>query len=228
MARKKKTTAMKRRPGRPSIYSDAICEEICLRLAAGESLVKICDSPHLPDRVTVIRWLIDPAKTLFRNSYTEARAAQAELLADEMLSIADDSRNDFMERLAKNGEIEQVPNWEHVNRSRLRVDARKFVMEQLRPKVHGVPPQRGRAGVRLPDGTVIGLEWGEVGELGEAELEARVQALLDQRQALQAQAVDAQEGEEETENQRGGREGREREDARRAREAKAKAKVAVE
>src|SRR3990167_6839802 len=192
MARKKKTTAVKRRPGRPSIYSDAICDEICLRLAAGESLVKICDSPHLPERETIVRWLIDPSKSSFCIKYTQARAAQAELLQDEMLEIADDGTNDYMERKRRDGSVEIVLDQEHVQRSRLRVDARKYLMEVMRPKVHGVPPPRGRAGVRLPDGTVIGLEWGEVGELGEAELEARVQALLDQRQALQAQAVDAQ------------------------------------
>lgn len=57
--------------------------------------------------------------------------------ADEILEIADDGQNDWMERESKNGEVFEVENHEVLNRSRLRVDARKWLMSKLAPKKYG-------------------------------------------------------------------------------------------
>ena len=48
---------------------------------------------------------------------------------DELFEIADDSSNDYIET-----EGGQRLNSEHVNRSRLRIDTRKWVMERMAPK----------------------------------------------------------------------------------------------
>ena len=42
-----------------------------------------------------------------------------------------------MERLNKNGEVEMVVNYENIQRSRLRVDTRKWIMSKLAPKKYG-------------------------------------------------------------------------------------------
>jgi hypothetical protein len=62
-----------------------------------------------------------------------ARELQADYLAEEMLEIADDGRNDWTKR--EDG-IDAV-NAEVVQRSRLRVDARKWLMAKLQPKKYG-------------------------------------------------------------------------------------------
>lgn len=55
-----------------------------------------------------------------------------------MLEIADDASNDWMERTGKDGEsIGWQLNGEHVNRSKLRIDTRKWIMERMAPKTYG-------------------------------------------------------------------------------------------
>ena len=55
---------------------------------------------------------------------------------DEILEIADDATNDWMERNGE-GDAAYSLNGEHVQRSRIRIDARKWMAGKLRPKVYG-------------------------------------------------------------------------------------------
>ncbi len=122
--------------GRPSSYTDAIADEICEKLADGQSLRTICLAEGMPNRATVFRWLA--ANETFRDQYARARDAQAEALADEILDIADDGSNDWMERYDDDGgNIGWKENGEAMQRSRLRVEARKWVAAKLLPKKYG-------------------------------------------------------------------------------------------
>ena len=56
-----------RRPGRPSKLEPALAEEICSRIAGGESLRSVCREPAMPARETVLRWVLRNAA--FRNQY---------------------------------------------------------------------------------------------------------------------------------------------------------------
>jgi hypothetical protein len=120
--------------GRPSTYTEEVGEAICNRISNGESLRSICAEEGMPDKTTVLRWLRDFEK--FRTHYTIAREAQADVLADEILDIADDGSNDWM--LRKFGDDEAwVQNGEAMRRSQLRIDARKWLAGKLRPKKYG-------------------------------------------------------------------------------------------
>lgn len=55
-------------------------------------------------------------------------------MADELLEIADDGSNDWMEKTVGSGETITVVDHEHVQRSRLRVDTRKWYLSKLAPK----------------------------------------------------------------------------------------------
>lgn len=122
--------------GRPSTFTDALAEEICARLADGESLVEICHSENIPSRETVRRWLRDDVE--FRGRYARAREEQADFYADEIIGIASDGRNDWEEREnARTGATFIALNAEAVQRSRLRVDTLKWVMSKLAPKKYG-------------------------------------------------------------------------------------------
>jgi hypothetical protein len=136
MATSKKKSPKKR--GRPSDYSAKIAFEICSRIAERESLRKICAEPDMPDKTTVLRWLAEEENAEFRTQYAHAREMQADALFDETLEIADDGSNDWMERLDKDGEAAGWQlNGEHVQRSRLRVDTRKWAAGKLAPKKYG-------------------------------------------------------------------------------------------
>jgi hypothetical protein len=98
----------------------------------GESLRTICLSDDMPSATTVFRWLADARYAAFREQYTRAREAQADHLAEEILQIADDGRNDTYET---DGVV--AVNHDAIQRSRLRVDARKWLAGKLAPKKYG-------------------------------------------------------------------------------------------
>ncbi len=143
---KKKPATKKRKAGRPSLYTDQLAAKICRRLAEGESLRAICADKAMPAISTVMGWLFDGNHNGFSEQYARAREAQAEIRADEIVDIADDDTNDFT--ADKDGKL--VANSEHIQRSRLRVDARKWIAAKLLPK---------RYGDKLDLGGTVGLRW---------------------------------------------------------------------
>jgi hypothetical protein len=61
-------------------------------------------------------------------------------IAEDLLAIADDGTNDYMEYEDKEGNAAGWRfNGEHVQRSRLRVDARKWLLSKLLPKFADKP-----------------------------------------------------------------------------------------
>jgi hypothetical protein len=121
--------------GRPSDFTQEIADAICDGIALGRSLRSICREDEMPDQRAVFRWL--HANEAFRQQYARAREMQADTLADETLDIADDATNDWMERQGQDGQSAYVLNGEHVQRSRLRIDQRKWMAGKLKPKVYG-------------------------------------------------------------------------------------------
>lgn len=117
-----------------STYTEEIALRICERLADGESLKAMCEDEDMPSKSTVFKWLSEnPA---FSDMYARARESQADALFDDVLSIADDGRNDWMQR--NFGEDTRwVENGEALRRSQLRIDARKWMAGKLRPKKYG-------------------------------------------------------------------------------------------
>ena len=117
-------------------FSEKAASAICERLAEGESLRSICRSEGMPSRAEVFRWLADDANAAFRDQYTRAKEFGIEALADDIQEISDDARNDWMERNGKDDPGWQA-NGEHIQRSRLRVDSRKWILSKLAPKKYG-------------------------------------------------------------------------------------------
>lgn len=109
---------------RPSTFTEALGAEICSRLIAGERLDEICASPHMPkSRETIWRWR--KANPDFNANYLEARADQADGIADEILEIAE-TEND-------------------IARARLKIEARRVVLHRLHrtyPEAASPPQQQ--------------------------------------------------------------------------------------
>ncbi len=127
------TKAKPKKKGRPSLYTEALAAGICRRLAEGETLRSVCRDKAMPDKATILRWLADKKKADFRAQYAHAREMQADALFDEALVIADDASDDWAED--KDGK--KTLDHENIQRSRLRVDTRKWAAGKLAPKKYG-------------------------------------------------------------------------------------------
>jgi hypothetical protein len=121
--------------GRPSGFTQKLADRICNRIADGESLRSICAGKDMPSRTSVFKWLA--ARKEFADQYARAREAQADLLAEEIIEIADDTSRDTITKENSDGSEYEVANTEWINRSRLRVDARKWMASKLAPKKYG-------------------------------------------------------------------------------------------
>lgn len=122
--------------GRPSTYSQDIADTICSQLAEGMSLREVCRQDGMPDKATVMRWLHNQPD--FRDQYTRAKDIGIEAIAEDILDIADDGENDWMERKNPDGEnIGWAFNGEAARRSQIRIDARKWLLSKLAPKKYG-------------------------------------------------------------------------------------------
>ena len=112
------------RAGRPTQFSKELAIKICDRIAEGESLRAIALDIDIA-KSTIAGWFIDDKEGVFGH-YARARKLQAEHMFEELCDIADDGRNDWMER---NGH--QVTDQEALQRSKLRVDTRKWILARM-------------------------------------------------------------------------------------------------
>lgn len=109
-------------------------KEILLEIMKGRSLTSILKTDErgdLPSKVTFFEWLKEDEE--LTNQYARATELRAEVIFDDILSIADENTNDTY--INDNG-IEVVNN-DVIQRSRLRIDSRKWVLSKLNPKKYG-------------------------------------------------------------------------------------------
>lgn len=125
----------------PRQVTARLTAKICERIMAGQSLHKICNrgNPRMPTLRTVASWLANDPD--FREAYYQACRIAAQLRIDQVFDIADDATNDFMEVEVplRNGEstTKIVVNTEAIQRSKLRVDTRKWYAQKMIPKLYG-------------------------------------------------------------------------------------------
>lgn len=152
--------------GRPTTYTPDLAAIILARVMAGESLRSICRDEDMPSRSTVHLWLAKDAR--FSDQYAKACEVRAEELFDEMFEIADDATNDWMIRGSGENATEVV-NGENVQRSRLRIDTRKWALARMNPKKYG---DRITNEVVGKDGGPIATTQIDAKKLSKAQLEA--------------------------------------------------------
>ena len=114
------------------MYDGDVATRICEEISAGRSLRSICEDEGMPDKATVLRWLDKHEE--FRDQYARAREVQADYYAEDIIEIADDSSFDVIKG---DDDTPDRVNSEFVNRSRLRVDTRKWLMARMAPKKYG-------------------------------------------------------------------------------------------
>jgi hypothetical protein len=95
-------------------------EKLLAKVAIGKTLQNAASECGIDRKMLSSLYTLLLKDRTIRKMYDESRELQAESFADEILNIADDSDNDRLE----NGRI----NHEAVNRSKLKVDTRKWLM----------------------------------------------------------------------------------------------------
>ena len=122
--------------GRPSKYTNKLADKICQMIAQGQSVRSICSKKDMISMQTFFRWLRENDK--FREQYAHACEERSCVHAEEIIEIADDATNDYMEQHDESDELTGYKlNGENIQRSRLRIDTRKWLMSKLNPKVYG-------------------------------------------------------------------------------------------
>ncbi|EED0293263.1 terminase small subunit-like protein [Escherichia coli] len=124
MARTKKAKADKepaaKKTGRPHGYTEEKALEICELVADGQSINKISKLPGMPNRSTILKWFRDVPE--FSTMYARAKEIGFEVLADEIIDLADAEVNTDKDQL---------------RRHQLMIDTRKWLLAKLQPRKYG-------------------------------------------------------------------------------------------
>jgi hypothetical protein len=120
-----------RKVGRPSKYSPKLLATICGRLSKGEPLAAICREQGMPDRSVISDWAAKDDS--IASAIAHARDMGFDAIAAECLRIADDGSNDTYEDAEGNVRV----NFDVIQRSKLRVEARLKLLAKWCPKRYG-------------------------------------------------------------------------------------------
>lgn len=120
--------------GRPSLYTQELADRVCEEISMGYSMRTVCKADDMPDARTIFKWLRE--KPEFNQQYVKATEERTEAMAEDLLDIADDGSNDLM-AIQKGNQNYEIENKEVTNRSKLRVDTRKWLMSKMKAKKYG-------------------------------------------------------------------------------------------
>lgn len=117
-----------------AIYTPELGQQICEEIASGDKGLAEIGATHGISKSLILKWaIVEPE---FRDWYARAKEIQAEAMAEEILEISDDGTNDWMVKRFGETEVE-MPNPEVLQRSKLRVETRKWLMSKLLAKKYG-------------------------------------------------------------------------------------------
>ena len=114
------------RMGRPTLYNENVVSRILERIEDGERLSQVCRTPGMPRVATVYMWSdLNPE---FADKLARAKKIGAEVMASEVIEISDDQSGDWVWKQDRDGKDFSAFDHEHVQRSRLRCDNRKWFL----------------------------------------------------------------------------------------------------
>lgn len=116
--------------GRPTIKNPEVIKKILDGLSRGETLISLCEGDGMPAPSTFREWARKDPK--LSSDFARAREEGFDAIAEGILEIADDGRNDWM--VGKNG---PVFDQEHVQRSKLRIESRLKLLAKWDPRRYG-------------------------------------------------------------------------------------------
>ncbi len=114
-------------------FRQDIADEICERIAGGESLIGILKEMQLGHSL-IYQWI--NSNLAFAEQYARARELQAETMADQIHEIADNQLIGQVKTYKDDGKIE-VREEDMLQHRKLQIDSRKWLMAKMRPKKYG-------------------------------------------------------------------------------------------
>lgn len=130
----KNSSSVKNKGGRPELYTQELADRVCQKIAEGYSMRTVCKPEDMPSIAVVFSWFRKYPG--FQEQYARATEERTEAMSEDILDIADDGSNDLM-TIQKGNHSYEIENKEVTNRSRLRVDTRKWLMAKMKPKKYG-------------------------------------------------------------------------------------------
>ena len=172
---------------RPTKYTPELAQAIVDWVSTGETLNSFLRQHNEANNDTLGKRAVNDWRLRypdFDKAMLVARDEGYEALAEGLLEIADDARNDWMESLGEDGKsVGYVLNGEHIQRSKLRSDNRKWLLAHWHPTRYGDRQQIDVTGE-------IGLR-----ALTDEQLDARAKALLEAKEPPELKLVGSSSGE---------------------------------
>lgn len=122
-------------------FDQAKADRICEMIAGGKSLRRACEEMRdqegedWPAESTVRLWAITD-ESGFAAQYARARELQAHTLAEEIRDISDTPRLGIKTKTEPDGSV-KTEEGDMIEHRRLQVDARKWYLSKVLPKVYG-------------------------------------------------------------------------------------------
>jgi hypothetical protein len=128
-----------------------IFNKILIEIESGRALRKILkEDDNMPSTQTFYKWIDEDAEK--SKQYARACEVRADAIFDDIIDIADDSSGD--KKVIQSGE---VVDSEFVARSRIRIDARKWIASKLNPKKYGDKIDQTTDGEKIQAAPVINI-----------------------------------------------------------------------
>lgn len=129
---------MAKKKGRSTDFTPELGDTICGLIAEGKSLRKIAELPEYPRVSTIMDWVLKGSRGVepyvaFSEQYARAMDLRTEYWAEEIIDIADDDTEDRI--FNEDGKL--CINSEFIQRSKVKIDSRKWLMGKLKPKKYG-------------------------------------------------------------------------------------------
>ncbi len=141
--------------GRPTEFSQETANKICESIATSpDGIRKICEEAGIAVS-TWQRWLAERKE--LQEQYAHAKEAQADGIFGEIIEIADTVLEGVKTKTTGEGEDAKIETTtgDMVERAKLKVDARKWVVARLAPKKYG---DFARNEISGPDGGPVELK----------------------------------------------------------------------
>ena len=126
--------------GRPTDFSQEIADAVFTHMVEGKSVRSFCANKANPSLTTLYRWLRENPE--FRQQYESGLEMRADTHAEQLIEISEDDTGD-------------------VQRDRLKVDTRKWLMSRMKPKKYGDKITQEHTG---KDGAPLNIEIVRFGE----------------------------------------------------------------
>ena len=128
---------------------------ICFDIATTTKATYLICPDHGIDYATFKRWCVDDEDV--RAKYARAKDMQADILAEQIIHIADDSSKDTMQKFDQNGKPIDVEDKEWTSRSKLRIDSRKWLASKLKPKKYSEKMDLTSGGEKIEPTVITGM-----------------------------------------------------------------------